>query len=407
MTATRVALAAAFVAASVAAPISSLHAQPADGSDVAPSLRPAVTAYRQGDTATAERALRSLDAPSADAEAWLGAVLIDRGARAEGLRLIRRAADAGSAEGEHRLGLIYANGEAGLERDETRAAQLFEKAAEKGHRRAQLNIGTLYWRGQGVPRDLIQARAWLEKAAADGNVHAIYALGRAMSESAPPASSDPTRAADLFRQAAERGHMFAALRYGMALSDGTGVKKDQAAAQRWFVTAQQNGVPEAALAMGDMLARAPATRDKAADEKMLKTAISWYAMAASSGVPSGQFKLANAYLAGSGVARDPGQAQFWYGRAAQQGLPEAQQALGVMLLTGTAGATDPIEAFKWLYLAERGGHPEARAVRDKVGDKVPEQDRRKAEALAQAFKPVYELAREETLPALVPVPARR
>lgn len=407
MTAARVALAAALAAAGATAPVWSLLAQPADGSDVAPPLRPAVTAYRQGDTATAERALRSLSAPSADADAWLGAILIDRGARAEGLRLIQRAADAGSAEGEHRLGLIYAIGEAGIPRDEARAAQLFEKAAEKGNRRAQLNIGTLYWRGQGVPRDLVQARAWLEKAAADGNVHAIYALGRAMSESAPPANADPTRAADLFRQAAERGHMFAALRYGMALSEGAGVKKDQAAAQRWFVTAQQNGVPEGALAMGDMLARTPATRDKAANEKMLKAAISWYEMAANSGVPSGQFKLANAYLAGSGVARDPGQAQFWYGRAAQQGLPEAQQALGVMLLTGTAGATDPVEAFKWLYLAERGGHPEARAVRDKVGDKVPDRDRKKAEALAQAFKPVYELAREETLPPLVPVPAKR
>ncbi len=407
MIAARVVLAAAIAVAGTAAPISSLHAQPSDASDVPSPLRPAVTAYRQGDTATAERALRSLNAPSPDADAWLGAILIDRGARAEGVRLIQRAADAGSAEGEHRLALLYADGDAGLPRDEARAAQLFEKAAEKGNRRSQLNIGTMYWRGQGVPRDLIQARAWLEKAAADGNVHAIYALGRAMSESAPPANADPARAADLFRQAAERGHMFAALRYGMALSEGAGVKRDQTAAQRWFVVAQQNGVPEGALAMGDMLARAPATRDKAANERMLKTAISWYEMAANSGVPSGQFKLANAYLAGSGVARDPGQAQFWYGRAAQQGLPEAQQALGVMLLTGTAGATDPVEAFKWLYLAERGGHPEARAVRDKVGDKVPDRDRKKAEALAQAFKPVYELPREESLPTLVPVPARR
>lgn len=402
MTVARVVLAAAIAAASAAA-----QAQPGDASDVASPLRPAVTAYRQGDIAAAERTLRSLNAPSADADAWLGAILIDRGAGAEGVRLIRRAADAGSAEGEHRLALLYANGEAGVPRDEARAAQLFEKAAEKGNRRAQLNIGTMYWRGQGVPRDLVQARAWLEKAAADGNVHAIYALGRAMSESAPPANADPTRAADLFRQAAERGHMFAALRYGMALSEGAGIRKDQAAAQRWFVMAQQNGVPEGALAMGDMLARTPATRDKAANEKMLKTAISWYEMAANSGVPSGQFKLANAYLGGSGVVRDPGQAQFWYGRAAQQGLPEAQQALGVMLLTGTAGATDPVEAFKWLYLAERGGHPEARAVRDKVGDKVPDRDRKKAEALAESFKPVYELPREESLPALVPVPAKR
>ena len=107
--------------------------------------------------------------------------------------------------------------------------------------------------------------------------------------------------------------------------------------------------------------------------------------------------------AGSGVGRDPVQAQLWYSRAAQQGLTEAQQALGVMLLTGTAGTMDPVEAFKWLYLAERGGHPEARAVREKVGDKVPDRDRKRGEALAQAFKPISELPRDDSPPRLVPV----
>lgn len=399
MIAARSALVAALLAASAVAQAQ----QPLDASDVAPSLRPAVVAYRQGDTATAERALRSLGSPSADTEAWLGAVLLERGSKAEGLRLIQRAADAGSAEGQHRLALVFVTGDAGVARNPARAVELFEKAAAQGHRRAQLNIGTLYFRGQGVQRDLIQARAWLEQAATDGDVYATYALGRALSESAPPASADPTRAADLFRRAAEKGHMLAALRYGMALAEGSGVKQDLAAAQRWLGQAQQNGVPEAALALGDMAVRTPATRDKAANEKILKSAISWYQVAANAGVPSGQFKLANAYLAGSGVARDPAQAQLWYSRAAQQGLPEAQQALGVMLLTGTAGTTDPVEAFKWLFLAERGGHPEARAVREKVGDKVSDRDRKRGEAMAQAFKPTYELSSDEGPPRLMPV----
>lgn len=398
MIAARSVLVAALVAASAVAQAQ----QPLDASDVATPLRPAVVAYRQGDTATAERALRSLSS-NADAEAWLGAILLERGAKADGLKLIQRAADSGSAEGQHRLALVFINGDAGVPRNPARAVELFEKAAAQGHRRAQLNLGTIYLRGQGVQRDLIQARAWLEQAAADGDAYATYALGRAMAENAPPASADPTRAADLFRRAAEKGHMLAALRYGMALADGSGVKQDLIAAQRWLMLAQQNGVPEAALALGDMAVRSPATRDKAADEKVLKAAISWYQAAANAGVPSGQFKLANAYLAGSGVARDPAQAQLWYSRAAQQGLPEAQQALGVMLLTGTAGATDPVEAFKWLFLAERGGHPEARAVRDKAGDKVSDRDRKRGEALAQSFDPISELPLDEGPPRLVPV----
>ncbi len=392
----RAALIAALLVASTAA-----QSQQSDASDVAAPLRPAVMAYRQGNVASAEQALRSLRTPSADADAWLGAILIERGATAEGLRLIQRAADAGSSEGQHRLGLIYARGDAGQPRNDARAAELFTKAAEQGHRRAQTNLGLLYLRGQGVPRDLVQARAWLEKAASDGDPYAMYTLGRAMDESAPPVAADATRAADLFRRAAERGHPMAALRYGLALSEGAGVKKDLPASHRWLVQAQENGVPEAALALGDIAVRMPMQRDKAANDKALKIAIAWYETAANGGVPSAQFKLANAYLGGVGVPRDPGQAQLWYNRAAQQGLTEAQQALGVMLLSGAGGATDPAEGYKWLLLAERSGRPDASAAREKLADKVTDRDRRRAEALAQAFRPTSELTRDDGQPRLM------
>jgi len=396
MIAARAALIAALLVASAAA-----HSQQGDASDVAAPLRPAVMAYRQGNVAAAEQALRSLRTPNADADAWLGAILIERGATAEGLRLIQRAADAGSSEGQHRLGLIYARGDAGQTRNDARAAELFAKAAEQGHRRAQTNLGLLYLRGQGVPRDLVQARAWLEKAASDGDPYAMYALGRAMDDSAPPVAADATRAADLFRRAAEKGHPLAALRYGLALSEGAGVKKDLPASHRWLVQAQENGVPEAALALGDIAVRMPLQRDKAANDKALKIAIAWYETAANGGVPSAQFKLANAYLGGVGVPRDPAQAQLLYTRAAQQGLGEAQQALGVLLLSGAGGATDPAEGYKWLLLAERSGRPDASAAREKLADKASDRDRRRAEALAQAFKPTSELPRDDGQPRLM------
>ena len=107
-------------------------------------------------------------------------------------------------------------------------------------------------------------------------------------------------------------------------------------------------------------------------------------------MPSAQFKLANAYFAGVGVARDPAQAMLWYGRAAQQGLPQAQHALGIMLIGGVAGAPDPVEGYKWLLLAEKGGNPDSRAVREKAAEQIAEADRKRAEALAQRFAPTLE-----------------
>lgn len=394
-----ISLRAVLVAASVAASLAA-HAQTNEGGDVAPALRAAVAAYRTGDLATAEANLRPLVPGNADAEAWLGAVLLDRGQNAEGLRRLQHASDAGSSEGTHQLALVFAQGRAGTPRNIQRAAELFERAASAGHRRAQINIGLLYFRGQGVPRDLVQARAWLEKAAADDDPYALYALGRTMEDAQGLAGQDPVRAVDLYRRAAEKGHPFAALRYALALSEGVGVKRDPVKAQQLLLRAQQAGVPEAALALGDMAARMPPSRDKAANARVLQSAVAWYEVAAHAGVASAQFKLANAYLAGAGVGRDPVQAQLWYGRAAHQGLPEAQYALGMLLTAGVAGTADPIEGYRWLLLAERNNYPDAATVRQKMDAQIAGNDRRQAEALAQRFAPTYERPIEDAAPRL-------
>src|SRR5262249_1340131 len=155
MIATRAALVAALLAASVSARAQ----QPGDASDVPAPLRPAVMAYRAGDLVTAEFNLRRLAASDPDAEAWLGLVLLDPGQAREAVQALQHAADSGSSEGAHQLGLVYAQGLGGTPRNDARAAELFEKAANAGHHRAQINLGILYFRGQGVTRDLVQARA--------------------------------------------------------------------------------------------------------------------------------------------------------------------------------------------------------------------------------------------------------
>jgi TPR repeat protein len=395
MIAARAALLALLVAATAA------QAQAPDTSDVAPALRAAVGAYRAGDLAAAEQALRRLP-NDADAAAWLGAVLIDRGRTREAAQLLQHAADAGSPEGAHRLALLYVEGADATPRNDAKALELFEKAAAAGHRRAQINAGTMYFRGQGTARDLVRARAWLEKAAAQDDPYALYALGRAMDESFGAAMVDLPRATDLYRRAAQLGHPLAALRYGLALSDGIGVRKDGAAAQTWLMYAEKAGVPEAALALGDMAARTPASRDKAANANAVRSAISWYEVAAQAGVASAQFKLANAYLAGAGVARDPQQAQHLYLRAATQGMTEAQHALGSLLTGGIAGFADPVDGYKWLVLAERSGHPDSGGVREKAAEKLAERDRKRAEGLADKFIVQPERPSGEAPPRLGP-----
>ncbi|MGH6968523.1 MAG: hypothetical protein ACREEL_12465 [Stellaceae bacterium] len=45
-------------------------------------------------------------------------------------------------------------------------------AAEKGQREAHFNLGLKYANGQGVTQDMTQARYWMQKSAANGDVSA-------------------------------------------------------------------------------------------------------------------------------------------------------------------------------------------------------------------------------------------
>ena len=61
---------------------------------------------------------------------------------------------------------------------EAAAAELYRRAAEQGHPSGQFALGRCYLNGDGLSRDVEQARAWLKKAAAQGadeNVAAAWA----------------------------------------------------------------------------------------------------------------------------------------------------------------------------------------------------------------------------------------
>ena len=87
----------------------------------------------------------------------------------------------------------------------------------------------------------------------------------------------------------------------------------------------------------------------------------------------------------------------------RSGLAEAQHALGILLIGGVAGPADSVEGYKWLLLAEKGGSADSKAVREKAREKIAAADLKRAEALAQSFKPGNERSDGDALPRLVPV----
>jgi uncharacterized protein len=77
-------------------------------------------------------------------------------------------AEHGDAEAELNLGVLYDRGD-GVPKDSAEAATWYRKAAEQGSALAQHHLGLMYEEGEGVPKDLVTAYMWLNLAAAQGD----------------------------------------------------------------------------------------------------------------------------------------------------------------------------------------------------------------------------------------------
>ena len=89
------------------------------------------------------------------------------------IETMRKAAEAGDADAQYDLGLMYHDGE-GVPEDYVEAVKWFRKAAEQGHAAAQFYLGIAYHGGVGVPKDDAEAVKWLRKAAEQGHARAQF-----------------------------------------------------------------------------------------------------------------------------------------------------------------------------------------------------------------------------------------
>ena len=80
----------------------------------------------------------------------------------------RPLAEAGDAEAQYNLGVMYDNGQ-GVPQNYAEAMSWYRRAAETGHAKAQNNLGFLYSNGKGVPQDYITAHMWANLAASNSN----------------------------------------------------------------------------------------------------------------------------------------------------------------------------------------------------------------------------------------------
>ena len=117
-----------------------------------------------------------------DAQANLGIMLASRGEYAQAVYWYRQAAQAGVAVAAYNLGTMYFNGQ-GVPKDDLEGHRWFMQAAKRGYASAEFGLAMTYFNGQGVQRDPVQGIAWYEKAARRGlpaaqfNLAVVYANG--------------------------------------------------------------------------------------------------------------------------------------------------------------------------------------------------------------------------------------
>ncbi|EJK74433.1 hypothetical protein THAOC_03887 [Thalassiosira oceanica] len=99
------------------------------------------------------------------------------GAESLCLPMIQKRFDAGDPMAIYFLGSQYRFGLLGLEKDVTRAVELYERAAELGVKVAHFNLGLLYHKGADVEKDTAKVIRHWEAAAMRGHVKARHNFG--------------------------------------------------------------------------------------------------------------------------------------------------------------------------------------------------------------------------------------
>ncbi len=196
--------------------------------------------------------------------------------------------------------------------DYVAAMRIFSKLAERGHLRAQYQLGQMYEKGRGAPKNYGLAVKWYRQAAAKGLPDAQWRLGHCY-WFGRGVSSNLATAVKYFRLAAKQGHAGGQNDLGAMYKWGLGVKKDKAKAERWFRLAAEQGLAAAQFNLAEMLNKG------LNDRPSLVRAAKWYRLAAEQGQTLAQFKIGLLTLIGIGGKPDMVQAYVWFKLAGRQG----------------------------------------------------------------------------------------
>jgi TPR repeat protein len=153
-------------------------------------------------------------------------------------RLLSAEADAGDAEAQVNLGYLYARGQ-GVATDQMQAFLLYARSAEQGNSEGMNAVGYKYQFGTGV-KDIAKAIDWYCRAVALGNARAMNNLAIILHDGRD-LPRDEAEARNLWLQSANLDHYNAMYNLGASYLRGDGAPVDRAQGAVWMLRAAQSG----------------------------------------------------------------------------------------------------------------------------------------------------------------------
>lgn len=247
-----------------------------------------------------------------------------------------KAANEGVGYALVQMGHFYRDGYR-VERDIHKALDYYERAARQGELTGLLALGDVYRKGwYGLKRDPDKALRYYQRAAALGSFEAEYRIAWLLVNQS---SSHPHQvpAFNLLQELAAEGHPQALCDLGDLYLEGRLVEKDLNKARDYYVSAAQAGAVEAAFKLGLFYQ----TEESMPDYSL---SFAWFLKAAEGDFAPAQLQVGHLYRDGRGGPKNYEQAAYWYSKAAAQGSSNAALELADLYHAGKGVGRSFVEA---------------------------------------------------------------
>lgn len=305
----------------------------------------------------------------------------------ESMKWYLSSAKLGLAEAQLAVGDAYDLGWLKSKEGKQEALKWRQLAASQGLVEAQVRVAKQYLDGDGVPKNEEEAEKWFRQAAESGDAESTFKIAEitAAKVKADKSTNGLEEVIRWTRKAADLGHAEAQLQMGYAAlgHDVPNVPHDLSAAANWWKKAAENGNTEAKNFISENFHRSQPSGPYMDQEKVMlyikateledmdaawrlgrayadgsspfkksnSEAVKWLSKAAEKGHVVAQCNLADAYLSGEGVEKNPAMAFELFQKAANRGHNYAQIRMAGLYKDGVGCETDLTEALKWATIA--------------------------------------------------------